>query len=79
VISAADPLNLGGIVTPGAKTPARPGNRILLSGGIPAARIQGDELELLDRNCDVTLAEAERCLRTVHRLFDERQVEAALE
>jgi ATP-dependent Lhr-like helicase len=74
VISAADPLNLGGIVTPGAKTPARPGNRILLSGGLPVARIQGDELELMQRDADVTLADAERHLRTVHRLFGSDRV-----
>jgi ATP-dependent Lhr-like helicase len=68
VINAADPLNLGGIITPGAKTAARPANRILLSDGIPAARIQGDELELLDSERPVSHAEAERFLRSVHQL-----------
>ena len=67
VISAADPLNLGGIVTPGAKTAARAGSRILLLDGVPAARIQGDELELLDTD-RLSLVEAERHLRLVHRL-----------
>jgi ATP-dependent helicase Lhr and Lhr-like helicase len=67
VISAADPLNLGGIVTPGAKTAARAGSRILLLEGVPAARIQGDELEVLEGD-RLTAAEAERHLRSVHRL-----------
>ncbi|NNL05637.1 MAG: DEAD/DEAH box helicase [Xanthomonadales bacterium] len=63
VIHAADPLNLGGILTPGVKTPSRPGNRILLQNGEPVARILGDELEILGRNVDMT--EAERHLRIV--------------
>ena len=46
VINATDPLNLGGIITPGVKTAAKPGNRILLLNGVPAARLQGDDLEL---------------------------------
>jgi len=73
VISAADPLNLGGILTPGVKTTARAGSRILLLDGVPAARIQGDEIEILggellggERPLD--LAEAERHLRSVRRL-----------
>ena len=45
VISACDPLNLGGLITPGAKTPAITGNRILLENGLPVARVMADELE----------------------------------
>ena len=45
IISACDPLNLGGLITPGAKTPAISGNRILLENGIPVARTMGEELE----------------------------------
>ena len=45
VISACDPLNLGGLITPGAKTPAVAGNRILLENGLPVARCIGEELE----------------------------------
>jgi ATP-dependent Lhr-like helicase len=67
VISAADPLNLGGIITPGVKTAARPGNRVLLLNGVPAARIQGDDLELLAKDREMGCAEAERHLRAVHR------------
>jgi ATP-dependent Lhr-like helicase len=64
VISAADPLNLGGIITPGVKTAARAGSRILLLDGVPAARIQGEELELLAPE-ELGSSEAERYLRVV--------------
>ncbi|HUP91233.1 MAG TPA: DEAD/DEAH box helicase, partial [Solimonas sp.] len=36
-ISAADPLNLAGIVTPGDKLPAIAGNRVLFDNGVPIA------------------------------------------
>jgi ATP-dependent Lhr-like helicase len=36
-LSAADPLNLLGIVTPGARLPALAGNRFLLRDGLPIA------------------------------------------
>jgi ATP-dependent Lhr-like helicase len=36
-LSAADPLNLAGIVTPGARVPALAGNRLLLVDGVAAA------------------------------------------
>ena len=66
VVSAADPLNLGGIITPGQKTPARAGSRVLLLNGVPAARIQGDELERLEQGAGgLSAAEAERHLRVI--------------
>jgi ATP-dependent Lhr-like helicase len=68
VINATDPLNLGGIITPGVKTAAKPGNRILLHDGIPAARLQGDELELLGKREQIGSAQAERYLRVVRGL-----------
>ncbi len=46
-INATDPLNLGGIITPGVKSPSRPANSILLDHGVPAARRLGDETEIL--------------------------------
>ena len=46
-LSAADPLNLIGIVTPGAKLPALPGNRLLYKGGIPLAVFSGKETRFL--------------------------------
>lgn len=45
VISACDPLNLGGLIVPGVKTPSVTGNRILLDNGLPVARSLGDVLE----------------------------------
>jgi len=64
VINATDPLNLGGIITPGEKTPALGGNRVLLADGIPAARLIGGEIELL-KGAPVNASEAERYLRVV--------------
>jgi ATP-dependent Lhr-like helicase len=45
VISACDPLNLGGLIVPGVKTPSVTANRILLENGLPVARSLGDELD----------------------------------
>ena len=52
-ISAVDPLNLAGIITPGEKIPRLPGNRLLFEGGVPIAVHSGGELRYL-----VTLDEA---------------------
>ncbi len=46
VISAADPLNLGGVILPGPKIAAVAGHRILLDDGQPVARLQGERLEV---------------------------------
>jgi ATP-dependent Lhr-like helicase len=46
-ISAADPLNRVGILTPGARIPALTGNRILFEDGIPAATMAGGEMQVL--------------------------------
>jgi len=64
VINAADPLNLGGFITPGVKTPAKPGNRILLEDGVAAARLVSGEVEVL-KGAAVSASEAERHLRIV--------------
>jgi ATP-dependent Lhr-like helicase len=37
-LSGADPLNLAGILTPGARIPATLGHRVLLVDGVPAAQ-----------------------------------------
>jgi len=65
IINATDPLNLGGIITPGVKTAAKPGNRILLADGVPVARLLGDELERLAPEERLSTSEAERMLRVV--------------
>jgi ATP-dependent Lhr-like helicase len=47
-LSAADPLNLIGILTPGARVPALAGNRILLRDGVPVAVQVGGETKFLE-------------------------------
>ena len=47
-ISAADPLNLVGILTPGAKIPALAGNRVLFRDGLPIAAQVGGETRFLE-------------------------------
>ena len=40
-VSAADPLNLAGILTPGERVPAVLGNRVVFVDGVPAAALAG--------------------------------------
>ncbi len=47
-ISAADPLNLVGILTPGARVPSTPRNRILFRDGVPIAFHEGSETHFLE-------------------------------
>ncbi|HEX2245783.1 MAG TPA: DEAD/DEAH box helicase [Gammaproteobacteria bacterium] len=51
-ITGADPLNLVGVVTPGARVPALVTNRILYRDGVPIALQLGREIRLLDRGED---------------------------
>ncbi len=51
-ISAADPLNLVGIVTPGHRVPATPKNRILFRDGVPIAFREGSETHFLEDPAD---------------------------
>lgn len=46
-ISAADPLNLVGIITPGARLPALTGNRVLYRDGLPIALYAGGEVRFV--------------------------------
>jgi ATP-dependent Lhr-like helicase len=46
-LSAADPLNLLGIVTPGERLAALPGNRFVLRDGVPLAVHAGGEVRFL--------------------------------
>lgn len=48
-LSAADPLNLIGIVTPGARLPALTGNRLLYLDGLPLATFAGGAVTFLER------------------------------
>jgi ATP-dependent Lhr-like helicase len=46
-LSAADPLNLTGILTPGARVPALTNNRVLFRDGVPVAAHAGGQSEFL--------------------------------
>jgi ATP-dependent Lhr-like helicase len=46
-LSGSDPLNLVGILTPGARLPALTGNRLLYRDGVPVALLAGGEVEFL--------------------------------
>jgi ATP-dependent Lhr-like helicase len=60
VLSAADPLNLVGILTPEARVAAIHRNRILLKDGLPIAAVEGGQVRRL---ADSTLEEPQ--LRTL--------------
>jgi len=46
-ISAADPLNLTGIMTPGARVPSHYRNRVLYRDGVPVAIKEGEDIRIL--------------------------------
>jgi ATP-dependent Lhr-like helicase len=46
-LSGADPLNLAGILTPGAKIAALTGNRVVFRDGVPVAALIGGKVEFL--------------------------------
>jgi ATP-dependent Lhr-like helicase len=69
VINATDPLNLGGVLTPGVKTASRVSNRILLERGVPAARLVGDEIEVLKGASRDAASQADSRLRIVAPLL----------
>lgn len=46
-VSAADPLNLTGIITPGRRIPSFSGNRILYSDGVPVAFLEAKEVHFV--------------------------------
>jgi ATP-dependent Lhr-like helicase len=48
-LSAADPLNLVGIVTPGTRLPALSSNRVLYRDGVPIALLAGGEVRFLEK------------------------------
>ncbi|MEO8199905.1 MAG: DEAD/DEAH box helicase [Gemmatimonadota bacterium] len=61
-ISAADPLNLVGIVTPGDRVPALRKNRILFEDGIPLAALEGGTVRPLAEYDSARNHEIERTL-----------------
>jgi ATP-dependent Lhr-like helicase len=63
VISGADPLNLVGILTPGARISAITANRILLRDGLPIAALDGGNVVQLENATEVSEREIEKALR----------------
>jgi ATP-dependent Lhr-like helicase len=47
-VSGADPLNLVGVLSPGARLPALTGNRVLYRGGLPIALLGAAEVRFLE-------------------------------
>jgi len=48
-LSAADPLNLVGIILPGERVPALTGNRVLYRDGVAVAALSGGEVQWFER------------------------------
>jgi ATP-dependent helicase Lhr and Lhr-like helicase len=68
-LSACDPLNLAGILTPGARIQAVIGNRIVFRDGSPVAALESGETRLLSH-----VTPAERAV--IDRLLDPRPASA---
>jgi ATP-dependent Lhr-like helicase len=52
VLSAADPLNLVGVLTPGLRIPAISANRVLLRDGLPIAALEAGQIIQLENETD---------------------------
>ena len=63
VVSAADPLNLVGILTPGPRLPAIASNRILLRDGLPIAALEAKTIIKLAAAADIAEPTIERALK----------------
>ncbi|MGC1321057.1 MAG: hypothetical protein WA849_02640, partial [Candidatus Udaeobacter sp.] len=61
-LSAADPLNLQGVLTPGARIPAFTANRILFRDGLPIAALESREIQKLSDE-DIPDLQIENALR----------------
>ena len=61
-LSGADPLNLVGILTPGARLPAIASSRVLFRDGLPIAALEGGEVRRLSRDEDELSEDALRAL-----------------
>ena len=46
-VSACDPLNLAGVLTPGPRVASVPGNRLVLRDGAPIAALEGGEIRII--------------------------------
>ena len=68
-LSACDPLNLAGILTPGARLPAVMGNRIVYRDGVPVATVESGEVRII-----LKVEASERSM--LERMLDERPLSA---
>ena len=64
IVSASDPLNLAGILTPGQRVAATPGNRLAFRNGVPIAAMEGTEFTALG-NAPSTAIDQARALLSV--------------
>jgi ATP-dependent Lhr-like helicase len=64
VVSAADPLNLTGILTPGRRVSSIASNRLLLRDGVPVAALEAGQFNRLDPQA----LEADRILEPALRV-----------
>ena len=62
IVSANDPLNLSGILTPGPRVAATLGNRLAYQNGMPIAAMEGGEFEPLSRSAPAVLERAKMLL-----------------
>ena len=62
-ISACDPLNVVGILTPGDKVPAVPGNRVVFKDGVPVCSMESGSLVERAKSGDPALARARALLQ----------------
>ena len=63
VVSGVDPLNLVGLLLPGAKVPALAGNRILYRDGVPVATLVGGDIDWREALAAADARRAEDMLR----------------
>ena len=67
-VSACDPLNVVGILTPGDRAPAVPGNRVVFRDGVPVCSLESGKLVVRAKEGDPGLAKACSLLQPVpHR------------
>jgi ATP-dependent helicase Lhr and Lhr-like helicase len=78
-LSAADPLNLVGILTPGARLPSLAGNRLLYRDGLPVATYAADAVTFLEELAPKDSWEAQTALLRRYSSAQLQQLDAALE
>jgi ATP-dependent Lhr-like helicase len=63
MLSAADPLNLIGVLTPGPRITAIGANRLLLRDGVPIAALEGGQIVNLNGDSETSEQEIEQSLK----------------